>query len=89
MRADSEHAGIGQSPSAGGHVFEKPEPQEIEILDRQLRCQICSNARFWHRRAQLHGGVATFFEFEWLGPTADCAICATCGYIHWFLPPKE
>jgi hypothetical protein len=23
---------------------------------------------------------------EWASPTADCAVCSACGYVHWFLP---
>ena len=34
------------------------------------------------RRAQE---VASFFNLEWVQPSADCYVCAECGYIHWFL----
>jgi hypothetical protein len=66
--------------------FGTPEPEAVEVAGRALRCVVCSHGTFWHRRAQLHGGVATFFNFEWASPTADCAICSQCGYVHWFLP---
>jgi hypothetical protein len=36
----------------------------------------------------LNTAVASFFNFDWVDPTARCLICANCGYIHWFLPEK-
>lgn len=66
--------------------FRSREPESFEVMGVPLRCEICKNDRFWHRSAQLHSAVATFFDFEWLGPTADCFVCSRCGYIHWFFP---
>lgn len=50
-----------------------------------LHCLICGNSEFDHRRVQLHGPVATIFNVEWLGKVADCQVCRSCGYMHWFL----
>jgi hypothetical protein len=68
--------------------FVKPErePGPVEVAGRALRCLVCEGGTFWHQRAQLHSGVATFFGMEWTSPSADCAICGTCGYVHWFMP---
>ncbi len=66
--------------------FDMPEPKEYEVVGLKLRCEICKHEHFWHRRAQLHGAVASFFDIEWIGPNADCFVCGRCGYIHWFLP---
>jgi hypothetical protein len=44
--------------------------------------------RFFERQGQLNTAVASFFNFDWVDPTARCLICATRGYIHWFLPEK-
>ena len=41
------------------------------------------------REVQLHTPWFTFFNVEWLGRIATCAICASCGYIHWFVPPES
>ena len=69
-------------------LFGEKEPKRYEIGDLQLRCEICEHDRFWHRRAQLHTAVASFFDLEWVQPSADCYVCDNCGYIHWFLPPR-
>lgn len=67
-------------------IFDAPDPEPAVVEGHRLECQVCRYGRFWHRRAQLHGGVATFFGMEWTSPSADCYVCAQCGYIHWFLP---
>jgi hypothetical protein len=61
-------------------------PEAIEVRGHPLRCTICSHDRFWTRKAQLHTAGATFFNLEWAQPSADCFVCAECGYVHWFLP---
>jgi hypothetical protein len=66
-------------------LFGKDEPEEVTVVGKPLHCEICKHNRFWHRRAQLHTAVASFFNFEWIAPSADCMVCAQCGYIHWFL----
>ena len=68
-------------------LFGTREPGPVGGAGRALRCVVCANGTFWHRRAQLHGGVASFFNLQWTAPTADCAVCSQCGYVHWFLPP--
>jgi len=70
-------------------MFEKKEPEIVYILGEQLRCEICAHDRFWERKAQLNTAVATFFSFDWANPSARCVVCARCGFIHWFLPPRE
>jgi hypothetical protein len=34
----------------------------------------------------MHTPLATLFNFEFANRVADCAVCANCGYVHWFLP---
>jgi hypothetical protein len=36
----------------------------------------------------VHGGVASFFELEWLSPSAVLFVCDNCGYVHWFFPTE-
>ena len=68
-------------------IFGKEEPETIELNGKPLRCVVCQHDTFYQRKAQLHGGVATFFDVEWASPTYLCLICSECGYIHWFVPP--
>jgi hypothetical protein len=67
-------------------LFGRKTPARHEVAGLQLRCEICKHDEFWHRRAQLHTAVASFFDLEWVQPSAECFVCAHCGYIHWFLP---
>jgi len=68
-------------------LFGREEAEEISILGRTLRREICHHQRFWQRKAQINTAVATFFNFDWANPEATCLVCERCGYIHWFLPP--
>lgn len=72
-------------------LFDSPadEPSPVDVSGRTLSCLVCRNTTFHQRSAQLHGGMATFFNIEWASPTAVCVICSECGYIHWFLPRRE
>ena len=70
-------------------LFGKSEPETVELpaLDgASMKCQVCNNHTFWRRDAQLHTGVASFFNVEWASPTCTCVICSRCGFIHWFFP---
>lgn len=67
-------------------LFKKKEPEEVIVCGRRFACTVCGNDRFWRREAQLNTAIATFFSFDWANRTAQCAVCANCGYIHWFLP---
>jgi predicted nucleic-acid-binding Zn-ribbon protein len=66
-------------------LFGKSEPTEVDVNGKALRCVVCANTTFHKREAQLHGAVATFFDLEWSSPTANCFVCSSCGYVHWFL----
>lgn len=67
-------------------LFGKSEPEAVTVLDAPFRCQVCRHDTFWRKHAQLHAGVATFFNLEWAAPTCTCVICSRCGYVHWFFP---
>ena len=66
-------------------IFGKTEPEIVNVLERPLRCVVCGHDRFYPRTAQLHSGVASFFDVELLGPTCTCVVCGACGYVHWVL----
>jgi predicted nucleic-acid-binding Zn-ribbon protein len=66
------------------------EAETVQVLGRDLRCEVCHHTAFFYQSAQLHGAVASFFDIEWpAGRTATCVICAKCGYIHWFMPVSD
>jgi predicted nucleic-acid-binding Zn-ribbon protein len=70
-------------------LFGKDEPETVTLAPlngKAMKCQVCGNEKFWRRSAQLHTGVASFFNVEWASPTCTCVICSSCGYIHWFFP---
>ena len=67
-------------------LFSKDEPQARIVAGVELRCEVCKFEKFHYRQATLHGAVASFFDVEWMSPSADCYVCGHCGYVHWFLP---
>lgn len=67
-------------------IFGREEPEIVEVLDKPLRCQVCSHDKFFTRKAQLQGQVLAFFNLDWASPTCTCVICSQCGYVHWFVP---
>ena len=69
-------------------LFGKKEAEPVQIAGLTLHCEICKHERFWKRQAQLNTAVATFFNFDWANPAADCYVCDGCGYIHWFLTKR-
>ena len=72
-------------------LFGKSEPETVELAalhGASMKCQVCDNKTFWRRDAQLHTGVASFFNVEWASPTCTGVICSRCGFIHWFFPER-
>lgn len=55
---------------------------------RELRCQHCTHAEFYHQTATLDrvalGGLL-HFEGMW-GQHTDIYVCARCGFAHFFIP---
>ena len=66
-------------------MFAKKTPKGVQVDDRRLRCMFCNAETFVVREAQLNTAVASFFDFDWANATAQCYVCAECGYVHWFL----
>ncbi|HLP76111.1 MAG TPA: hypothetical protein VK327_04270 [Candidatus Paceibacterota bacterium] len=58
----------------------------VEIKGKVLKCLVCGNDEFHKREAQLNTSAASFFGFDWANKSGVCYVCASCGYIHWFLP---
>jgi hypothetical protein len=66
-------------------LFGSKEGEVFEVCGKPLKCQVCGEDKFFHRRAQLNTALATFFNFDWTNQSAECYVCDKCGYIHWFL----
>ena len=58
----------------------------VTVHGEMLRCVVCRHEEFWEHQVQLHTPTATFFNIEYLNRVANCAVCASCGYVHFFLP---
>ena len=68
--------------------FRDADPGPIQVNGRELRCQVCGAGEFRRREALLNTALATALNFDWANRSAVCYVCATCGYIHWFLPQQ-
>ena len=66
---------------------EKGEPVTMRTGE-QLKCLVCAGDRFFKREALLNTPGMTFLNLDWANATAQCRVCADCGYIHWFLAEK-
>ena len=66
-------------------LFSSDEPAKIVVLDRELQCVVCQHGEFHTRTAQLNTAGLTFLDLDWANRSADLAVCARCGYIHWFI----
>jgi hypothetical protein len=67
-------------------LFSKEEPTQVVVrTGDELTCRVCDFDRFFERKGQINTAVASFFDFDWANPTAECKVCARCGYVHWFL----
>lgn len=62
------------------------EPKKYVVQEKPFACLACAHDHFREREAQLNTATATFFGFDWANATANCLVCAKCGYVHWFLP---
>lgn len=61
------------------------DARPVTIVGKPLQCVVCGHDHFAERKAQLNTRLATFFDFDWVNPQAECYICSRCGYVHWFL----
>lgn len=67
-------------------LFNQREPQPVQILGNGMQCEICKHERFYQREGKIQTTGLTFFDLDWLNASANCVVCARCGYVHWFLP---
>jgi len=62
------------------------ESDEAFIGQHQLKCVVCKEKQFLHRRAPLRSATAGSPATDWMTATANCYVCSSCGYMHWFMP---
>jgi hypothetical protein len=55
-----------------------------EVGGVELRCHHCQHANFSQRRVMLNTFGATFLGMDWANREAECYVCASCGFVHWF-----
>ena len=54
-----------------------------------LKCAVCGGKDFHERRALLNTPMMTFMNLDFMNESATLRVCADCGFIHWFVPPKK
>ena len=64
------------------------EGQSVKVKNQSLTCKHCESGQFVHRTAQLNTAFLEFLDLGWLNKSADIYICASCGFLHWFLEPQ-
>ena len=60
----------------------------VIVHGQALRCLVCRHEEFWEHHVQLHTPTASFLNVEFMNRIANCAVCASCGYVHFFLPTQ-
>lgn len=66
-------------------LFEKKEPQPVEVKGEPLTCPVCKNTLFWTRNTLLSTPLSVFVPLDWANRQATCFVCSECTYIFWFL----
>jgi hypothetical protein len=72
-----------------GKTWEKPFQSTVSIKDKELKCSHCTHNKFNKREGLLNTSWVTFFQFAFLNYSAPCYSCCNCGFLHWFVEPKE
>lgn len=67
-------------------IFSAPEPKQVDVLGKAIKCLVCGHDRFHQREAQLNTAGLTLLKLDWMNSSGLCAVCDQCGFIHWFLP---
>jgi hypothetical protein len=60
---------------------------EVVVHGRRLHCHVCAHDAFWQDDVQLPTSVFAFLARDDWDHRAQCAICARCGFMHWFVAP--
>lgn len=63
--------------------------KKIAIHNKELCCHHCGGQNFRKMEGKLSTSVMLFFLLGFLNRSAACFTCIDCGFVHWFLSPKE
>lgn len=72
-----------------GKMWDGPLSATVTVQDKELHCAHCGHHKFKKREGLLNTTWVTFFQFPFWNQSAPCYVCSNCGYVHWFLSPKE
>lgn len=61
----------------------KPEP--VVVMGKPMQCVICQHEQFHHHKAKINATASPTSTRMFVETNADCAVCAQCRYVHWFL----
>lgn len=60
------------------------EPQTVDVLGKQFRCQVCNNNLFFLGRSQLNTWFLTLLKFDWANRSVSHVSCSECGHMAFF-----
>ena len=72
-----------------GITWGGPVESSVIIQDKELQCSHCGHNKFEKREGLLTTSWVTFFRFPFWNYSASCFVCRKCGFLHWFVNPKE
>jgi len=72
-----------------GMTWSGPVLAKIKIAGQDLKCHVCGHEYFYKREALLNTTMIMFFHLGFFNKSAVCFRCQKCGYLHWFVSPKE
>lgn len=59
---------------------------KFEVFGNPMQCQACKHRYFYRHPVKLNKRLTGLLKLEWIDRDANCAVCARCGFMHWFLP---
>ena len=65
------------------------EGKKVAIKDKELHCTHCGCKNFRKMEGKITTTLMMFFQLGFLNKSAVCFACINCGFIQWFLSPKE
>jgi len=72
-----------------GKTWDGPLTAIVVIKEKELQCSHCSHNQFSKVEGLLTTTWVTLFRFPFWNKSASCFVCKNCGFVHWFLQPKE
>lgn len=72
-----------------GSGWHNQEGKKIAIHNKELHCHHCGGQNFRKMEGKISTSVMLYFFLGFLNRSATCFTCIDCGFVHWFLSPKE